>query len=76
MEAQPGGDSDMDWAEVAQKLGFTGSTEGKWSVLGLTWTHIEPQGRLHAPAGAHARSAATCHNHTEQEASDHGRNVG
>ena len=50
----------MDWAEVAQKLGFTGSTEGKWSVLGLTWTHIEPQGRLHAPAGAHARSAATC----------------
>ena len=23
VEAQPGGDSDMDWAEVAQKLGFT-----------------------------------------------------
>ena len=38
------------------------------------WTHLDPskpQERLHAPAGAHARSAATCHNHTEQEASDH-----
>ena len=42
------------------------------------WTHLDPskpQERLHAPAGAHARSAATCHNHTEQEASDHGRTL-
>ena len=61
------------WAGAAVRMGQQG---GQTEAL---WTHLDPskpQERLHAPAGAHARSAATCHNHTEQEASDHGRNVG
>ena len=56
------------WAGAAVRMGQQG---GQTEAL---WTHLDPskpQERLHAPAGAHARSAATCHNHTEQEASDH-----
>ena len=56
------------WAGAAVRMGQQG---GQTEAL---WTHLDPskpQERLHAPAGADARSAATCHNHTEQEASDH-----
>ena len=47
VEAQPGGDSDMDWAEVAQKLGFTVDRgRRKWSRMPsfrIVTTHSCPQ---------------------------------
>jgi len=43
VEAQPGGDSDMDWAEVAQKLGFTvDRVRRKWSRIKNTGAVSEP----------------------------------
>ena len=43
MEAQPGGDSDVDWAEVAQKLGFTvDRVRRKWSRIKNTGAVSEP----------------------------------
>ena len=48
------------WAGAAVRMGQQG---GQTEAL---WTHLDPskpQERLHAPADAHARSAATCHSH-------------
>ena len=43
VEAQPGGDSDVDWAEVAQKLGFTvDRVRRKWSRIKNTGAVSEP----------------------------------
>ena len=43
VEAQPGGDSDVDWAEVAQKLGSTAArVKRKWSKIKNTGAVSEP----------------------------------